>query len=124
MPFRILIVDDSYVIRHSLRGFIERSTDWEVCGEAENGKIALQKVTELRPNLVILDLSMPVMNGLEAARQITRLAPKVAMVMFTMHVSTQLRQDAQAAGIREVIAKSDGIEDHLFPAIRTIGASP
>jgi len=124
MPFRILIVDDSYVIRHSLRGFIERSTDWQVCGEAENGKIALQKVTELRPNLVILDFSMPVMNGLETARQITRLAPKVAMVMFTMHVSTQLRQDARAAGIREVISKSDGIEDHLFPAIRTIGASP
>lgn len=120
MPFRILIVDDSRVIRQSLRGFIERSTDWQVCGEAENGKIALQKVTELCPNLVILDLSMPVMNGLETARQITRLAPKVAMVMFTMHVSTQLRQDAQAAGIREVISKSDGIVDHLFAAIRTI----
>ena len=123
MSIRILIVDDSYVIRHSLRGSIERSTDWQVCGEAENGKIALQKVSELHPNLVILDLSMPVMNGLEAARQITRLAPKVAMVMFTMHVSAQLRRDAQAAGIREVISKSDGIEDHLFPAIRTIGAA-
>jgi two-component system nitrate/nitrite response regulator NarL len=123
MPIRILIVDDSYVVRDSLRGSIELSTDWQVCGEAENGEIALQKVTELRPNVVILDLSMPVMNGLEAARQITRLAPKVAMVMFTMHVSARLRQDARAAGIREVISKSDGIEDHLFPAIRTIGAS-
>ncbi len=123
MSIRILIVDDSYAIRHSLRGFIERSTDWQVCGEAENGRIALQKVTELHPNLVILDLSMPVMNGLEAARQITRLAPSVAMVMFTMHVSAQLREDAQAAGIREVISKSEGIEDHLFPAIRTIGAA-
>ncbi len=123
MPIRILIVDDSDVIRDSLRGSIERRTDWQVCGEAENGKIALQKVTELRPNLVILDLSMPVMNGLEAARQITCLAPKVALVMFTMHVSAQLRQDARAAGIREVISKSDGIEDYLFPAIRTIGAS-
>jgi DNA-binding NarL/FixJ family response regulator len=122
MPIRILIVDDSYVIRNSLRGSIERSTEWQVCGEAENGKIALQKVTELRPNLVILDLSMPVMNGLEAARQITCLAPKVALVMFTMHVSAQLRKDARAA-VREVISKSDGIEDHLFPTIRTIGAS-
>lgn len=123
MPIRILIVDDSYVIRHSLRGFIERTNDWQVCGEAENGRIALQKVAELQPNLVILDLSMPVMNGLEAARQITRLAPKVAVVMFTMHVSAQLRNDAKAAGIREVISKADGLEDHLFPAIRTIGAA-
>lgn len=123
MPIKILIVDDSYVIRHSLRGFIERSTDWQVCGEAENGEIASQKVTKLHPNLVILDLSMPVMNGLEAARQIARLAPTVAMVMFTMHVSAQLCQDARAAGTREVISRSDGIEDHLFPAIRTIGAS-
>ena len=123
MTIRVLIVDDSSVIRRSLRVFIERNTEWQVCGEAENGKIAVQKVQELHPHLVILDLSMPVMNGLEAARQITRIAPTVAMVMFTMHVNPQLRSDAQAVGIQDVVSKSEGIEDHLLPSMRTIGAA-
>jgi len=83
MPFKILIVDDSSSIRSLLRFFIEHNTDWQVCGEAENGQVAVEKVRELKPHAVILDLSMPVMNGLEAAREITRIAPNVQMVMFT-----------------------------------------
>src|SRR5689334_18678177 len=65
MAFKILIVDDSSTIRHLLRLFIEHDTDWQVCGEAENGQIAIEKVIELEPQAVILDLSMPIMNGLE-----------------------------------------------------------
>ena len=75
MPFKILIVDDSSSIRQLLRLFIKNHTDWQVCGEAENGQVAVKQVTELKPHAVILDLSMPVMNGLEAAREITRIAP-------------------------------------------------
>jgi len=75
MSFKILIVDDSSSIRNLLRFFIEHNTDWQVCGEAENGQVAVEKVRELKPHAVILDLSMPVMNGLEAAREITRIAP-------------------------------------------------
>jgi hypothetical protein len=66
MPHSILIVDDSALIRHSLRSCIEQNGNWEVCGEAENGKIGVGRVKELRPDVVILDLQMPVMDGLEA----------------------------------------------------------
>ncbi len=120
MSLKILIVDDSAVIRHSLRHYIEGAAGWQVCGEAENGKIAVERVAELKPDLVILDLSMPVMNGLDAARQITRIAPKIAIVMFTMHSSEQLYKEAQSAGIRKVISKSEGIETCLFPVLRDL----
>ncbi len=123
MPLRILIADDSPAIRRLLRFFIEHNTDWQVCGEAENGQIAVEKVTELKPHAVILDLSMPVMNGLEAAREITRIAPNVQMVMFTMHTTDQLLKDAQAAGIKAVISKSDTIGNHLLASLRTLCAA-
>jgi DNA-binding NarL/FixJ family response regulator len=123
MPLRILIVDDSASIRHLLRFFIEHNTDWQVCGEAENGQIAVEKVAKLHPHAVILDLSMPVMNGLEAAREIARIDPNVQMVMFTMHTSEQLRKDAEAAGIKAVISKSDTIGDHLLASLRTLCAA-
>lgn len=118
MPNSILIVDDSETIRRVVRFCLERSTEWQVCGEAENGVAALEKVRELRPDLVILDFQMPVMNGLEAARQITRLAPNTAMVLFTMHDGGPLREQAQAAGIRHVISKSDRFADRLLPALK------
>jgi two-component system chemotaxis response regulator CheY len=118
MPFKILIVDDSSSIRKLLRFFIEHNTDWQVCGEAENGQVGVEKVRELKPHAVILDLSVPVMNGLEAAREITRTAPNVQMVMFTMHICEQLRRDAQAAGIKDVISKSDTIGGHLFASLK------
>ena len=81
----ILIVDDDADIRHSFRAFIEQNTDWQVCGEAENGEVAVEKVRELNPDVVILDMQMPVMSGLEAARQIRLVAPETAIFMFTMH---------------------------------------
>ena len=71
-----------------------------MCGEAENGKEAIERVEELHPDVVILDLQMPIMNGLEAARRISRFAPNTAMVMFTMYESEQLWRDAQAVGIK------------------------
>ena len=119
MPLKILIVDDSPPIRHLLRFFIEHSTDWEVC-EAENGEIAIERVVQLHPDAVILDLSMPVMNGLDAAREISRIAPAVQMVMFTMHSSEQLRREAEAAGIKEVISKTDTIAGHLLASVRNL----
>jgi DNA-binding NarL/FixJ family response regulator len=120
MSYTILLVDDSSLVRHSVRSCIEQNADWIVCGEAENGQIAVQKVKELRPDVVILDLAMPVMNGLEAARQIRVLAPNTAMLMLTMHTCGQLLIDAHAAGIRDVVSKSDGLADQLVASLTDI----
>jgi DNA-binding NarL/FixJ family response regulator len=116
----ILIVDDSPYVRRSLRTYIEHNTEWRVCDEAENGQIAVEKVKALRPDVVVLDLQMPVMNGLEAARQITSFSPATAMVMFTMYASDELRKEAQAVGIIDVCLKSDEIEDHLLRSLKRI----
>ena len=82
----------------------------------EDGKIAVEKIKELHPDVVILDLQMPEMNGL--ARQITAVAPETAMVMFTMHSDGQLLKAARAAGIKDVVSKSEGIPDHLLSSLR------
>jgi len=84
-----------------LRGWLEQHSEWEVCGEAENGQIAVESVKQLHPDIVILDLQMPVMNGLEAARQIHQFAPGTAMVMFTVYNSDQLQKAARANGVKD-----------------------
>jgi DNA-binding NarL/FixJ family response regulator len=108
------------MVRHALRASIEGTKEWEVCGEAENGKVAVEKVKELHPDVVILDLHMPVMNGLEAAGQINQLAPSTTMLMFTMHNSDQLLKFAPAVGIREVISKSDRLAERLLASLRRL----
>ncbi len=120
MSYQILIVDDSALIRRSIRSVIEGQSDWRVCGEAENGEIAVQKVSELNPTLVILDFQMPVMNGIEAARQISRIFPTLPMLMFTMHRSEQLEPLAKAVGIRRVVSKSSGMLDDLVSSITSL----
>ncbi len=124
MPYSILIVDDSAVIRRLLRFCLDHSTEWRVCGEAENGRMAVEKVEELHPDIVILDFQMPVMNGIEAARQIALVTPHPAMVMFTMHDCEQLRQEAHAAGIRDVVSKSDRFAERLIASLRSVSPSP
>ncbi|HXP44442.1 MAG TPA: response regulator transcription factor [Candidatus Acidoferrales bacterium] len=120
MKHTILIVDDNTLIRSSLRSWIEGNEDFQVCGEAENGMVAVQKVEEMHPDIVILDLQMPVMDGLEAARKISNIAPATAMVMFTMHPSRELLKVAQAVGVRDVVSKTDQLSDHLLLALRQI----
>jgi len=120
MKHWILIVDDSRLIRRSLRLWIDGSLHWEVCGEAENGKEAVERVEELRPDIVILDFQMPVMNGLEAALRIRDVAPRTAMLMFTMHASSELVKTALEAGVADVVSKSDRLSDHLSSALRQI----
>src|ERR1700730_4427508 len=107
MPTNILVVDDNPAIRHSLRSRIEDETDWKICGEAENGKVAVDMVQRFCPDVIILDLSMPVMNGLEAAREISEIAPQVHILLFTLHSSPQLLEDARDAGVDDVLSKSE-----------------
>jgi len=96
------------VARHFLRSAIELNPDWEICGEAENGAVALEMVRKFHPDVVILDLHMPVMGGLEAAPQIVKIAPNTVLLMFTLYSNQQLSQIAKAAGINRVFSKSDG----------------
>jgi DNA-binding NarL/FixJ family response regulator len=124
MSYSILIVDDNPYVRVALRDHLERNTNWRVCGQAENGKIAVEKVKSLHPDVVILDLQMPVMNGLEAAREISAVAPGTEMIMFTMYSSDQLAKDARAAGIRNVVSKSMGNAEHLLAVLKNLDRSP
>jgi DNA-binding NarL/FixJ family response regulator len=124
MSYSILIVDDNPYVRVALRDHLERNTNWRVCGQAENGKIAVEKVKSLHPDVVILDLQMPVMNGLEAAWEISAVAPGTEMIMFTMYGSDQLAKDARAAGIRNVVSKSMGNAEHLLEVLRNLDRSP
>jgi len=123
MPAKILLVDDTAAIRRALRRYIETETNWNIVGEAENGKIAVEMVEELRPDIVLLDLSMPIMNGLEAAQHITAIAPKTQMLMFTLHAYPHLLREARKAGIKDVISKSDEVGTKVLTAIRTLLAA-
>ncbi|HEY6768303.1 MAG TPA: response regulator transcription factor [Candidatus Sulfotelmatobacter sp.] len=120
MSYAILIVDDSAAIRRSLRSWLECSNDIVVCGEAEYGRIGVEKVKELQPDVVILDLQMPVMNGLEAAHEIADIAPHTAMVLLTLHHYEQLKDQAKAAGIKEVLSKDEAIPHQLLASIKKI----
>ena len=122
LSFTILIVDDSVLLRHALRSCIEKNSEWQICGEAENGQDAVDKVQELRPDVVIMDFQMPVMNGIDAARQIAKSAPNTAIVMLTMHNGEQLRREAQSAGIQEVLSKSERVADRLLATLRKLCA--
>jgi DNA-binding NarL/FixJ family response regulator len=103
---RILVADDHDVVRRGLRQLLE-DHGWTVCGEATNGRQAVEMARELMPNLVILDLTMPELNGLEATRQIRKELPSTQVLVFTMHETEQLIRDVLAAGAKGYLLKSD-----------------
>ena len=107
MEKHILISDDSPLIRKTLRQVLEKEDSWVVVGEAENGKEAIEKAQELKPDLVILDLSMPVMNGIRAARELKRVMPATPLVMFTNMTTPDLAQMVLSSGVNAVISKSE-----------------
>lgn len=106
----ILIVDDNALIRKTVRDVLESRHDCRVCGEAVNGQDAIEKAEQLHPDLVVLDLVMPVMNGLEAARKLSRTMPAVQLVMLTNHANKLIEPEARAAGISVVLSKDEGME--------------
>lgn len=118
---RIVIADDYEPVRKELRSAV-LGAGWQVCGEAANGKEAVEKAIELRPDLVILDVSMPVMSGIEAAPQILQRAPGVKIVVFTMHESQQIRNEMLGLGVHALAVKSAPLSD-LLDAIRSVLAA-
>ena len=104
--FRILLVDDHEVMRRGIRALLGGEGPWEIAGEAQNGKEAVEKVEELKPDLIVLDLTMPVMNGLEAARAIRKIAPRTKILIFSMHESPQITREAKDAGADAFLSKS------------------
>lgn len=121
MQCTVLIVDDNVHVRKSLRWTIERELEWQVCGEATNGAEGVSAATRLRPDIVVLDLSMPVMNGIEAARQLRRLVPQSHLLMFTSFATPTLEEAARDAGIEAFVPKNDG--GVLLESLRRIASS-
>ena len=103
----VLIVDDNTFIRHALHELFGRETDFEVCGVAENGRDAIDEAARLHPDLIVLDLSMPVMNGLDAARVLKRLMPAVPLIMYSAFEDRSSEQRARLIGISELVSKSE-----------------
>src|ERR1700733_4155292 len=104
---RILLVDDNPAVRRYLRAILEQQNSWQVCAEAKTGAEALQKVLESPPDLILLDYQMPDLNGVDVARQISELFPKIPILMVTLHLSNQLAEAARQAGVRGACAKQD-----------------
>lgn len=109
MQKAILIADDNACVRRAMRRMLEIGEEWTVCGEAVNGRDVIEKTEQLHPDLVVVDFSMPVMNGLEAARAIKRIRPSLPVVLFTVFKDRFLEEEAFAAGISVVVAKEDGV---------------
>jgi len=107
---RLLIADDHGMVRRGLRATIETRREWEVCGEAENGLQAVEMARQLRPDIVVLDLTMPELNGLDAARKIRAALPDAQVLIQTMHDSEVLAQEVLAAGARGYLLKNDAPE--------------
>ena len=108
---RILVADDHDLMRRGLKSILESHPGWEICAEANTGKDAVTKAGQLKPNVAILDISMPEIDGLEAARQIRQVSPKTEILVLSMHYSDQLIRDILEAGVRGYVVKSDSDRD-------------
>lgn len=117
---RILIADDHEAIRRGLRSALA-AAGWEVCADVMNGKDAVEKTAELKPDLIILDISMPIMGGLDAARLIRTADPNAKIVVFTMHESQQIKDEIARIGIQAHAVKSAPMKQLLETIKRVLG---
>ena len=117
--FRILLADDHEVVRKGLCALLTMQPDWEVCGEASDGRDAVEKAQKLRPDVVILDIGMPSLNGLEATRHILKANPGTKVLILTLHDSDQVVREVLNAGARGFLLKSDAARD-LVAAVEAL----
>lgn len=110
MELRILLADDHEMMRQGVRSVIEKQPGWTVCGEARTGREAVTMVEQLKPDIVVMDMTMPELNGLEATRQIKRLYPETEVLMFTGHETEELIHAVFDAGARSYILKTEARE--------------
>src|SRR3981081_1229928 len=120
MSVKILIDDDHDVVRHGLRSFLAVRPDWEICGEARTGDEAVQAVADLKPDLVILDITMPGISGLEAATRTRALGTAVRILIFTMHESPRIAIDVNEAGAHGFVQKSQASRDLILAVERLL----
>jgi DNA-binding NarL/FixJ family response regulator len=119
MPLRIVVADDHEVVRRGLCALLRNQPEWEVCGEAGDGREAVEKVLTLKPDVVILDIGMPNLNGLEATRQIMKTNPRIKVLVLTLHDSDQVVQEVLNAGARGFLLKTDAARD-LVAAVEAL----
>ena len=110
-PFRILLADDHEVVRAGLRALLEEQSGWEVVAEAGDGRDAVEKASKLKPDVVVIDIAMPSLNGLEAVRQIVKAVPNTKVLVLTMYDSDPLIQQVLQAGARGYLLKTDAGRD-------------
>jgi len=122
MPKSILIVDDSATVRTVIRAFLEGQTNFAVCGEAADGVDAIEKAKALKPDLIVLDLAMPGMNGVEAAAVLKDMMPNVPIVLFTMYSEVLGQSLTSAVGVNLVLSKPDGM-GKLVESVQNLLAS-
>jgi len=103
---RILVADDHEAVRKGVCAILSGRPDLEVCGEAENGKVAIEKAHALKPDMIILDITMPVLSGFEAAREIRKTMPQVPILILSMHESNQLIEEAKKIGVQGYVTKT------------------
>jgi DNA-binding NarL/FixJ family response regulator len=119
MPVRILIADDHEVVRQGVRTILSARPDWEICGEAVNGQEAVRLAGELAPDAIIMDITMPVMSGLEAARLLSKNKTSAPILIFTMHESRSLAESVKETGARGFVFKSRAARD-LINALESL----
>src|SRR5580704_5823059 len=122
MSHGILIVDDSPLIRTMVRLWLESNHRFEVCGEASDGAEGIEKALELKPDLIVLDLSMPKMDGLQAATALQSAMPDVPIILFTLYADSELANQARNAGVRSVLSKMDQMSMLCDEVEKLVGA--
>jgi two-component system, NarL family, nitrate/nitrite response regulator NarL len=116
---RVLVADDHEVMRLGIRNLVENRTGWSVCADAANGQEAIEKALQFLPDVIIMDITMPVMNGLEASAEIAKHHPNIPIILFSLHLTEDLFQHFQSDAVRGAVSKGDAARD-LIQAVETV----